>query len=61
MTVLNEAEMRDLDGEGFFDGFLCGSSVAFLVGMTISPEPFSKVAWGIAWSGAIGKCGGLLF
>ena len=61
MTVLNELQMRSLDGEGFWDGFLCGTSAAFVVGMTLSPEPFSKVALGIAWSSAIGKCGGLLF
>jgi hypothetical protein len=61
MTVLNELQMRSLDGEGFWDGFLCGTAVAFLVGMSLSPDPISKLAWGLAWSSALGKCGGLLF
>lgn len=61
MTALNELQMRGMNGEGFWDAFLCGSSATFLVGMTLSPDPVSKLAWGVAWSGFIGKCGGLLF
>lgn len=61
MTDLNELQLRGLEGAGFWDGFLCGASATFVVGMTLSPDPVSKVALGLALSSAIGKCGGLLF
>ena len=60
MTILSEQQMRDIDGEGLWDGFVCGASAAFLIGMALSPDPFSKLAWGATWTTAIGSCGSTL-
>jgi hypothetical protein len=61
MINLCASQMRDLDGKGLWDGFVCGASVAFLVGMTVSPDPVSKLAWGTTWTTAIGSCGSAFF
>lgn len=60
MTTLTSAQMQDLEGEGFWGGFFCGASAAVLLGMALSPDPFTKLAWGVAWSTAAGTCGAAL-
>ncbi len=61
MTTLSASQMRDIDGEGFWDGFLCGASATFAIGMTLSPEPISKLALGSIWGTALGSCGSAFF
>lgn len=57
MTALKEAQMRELDGEGFWEGFVCGAAAGLAVGMTVSPEPYSKLLLTSAWGAAVGACG----
>ena len=57
MKTLNALQMREVDGEGFFDGFVCGASVGALVWVAVTPEPVSKLALGTLWTTVIGSCG----
>ena len=57
MTVLSKSQMQGLDGEGFFDGLVCGAAAGLAVALTLSPEPVSKAVVTSAWVGAIGACG----
>jgi len=61
MTVLTATQMREVDGEGFWDGFLCGASVGGLVWVAASPDPISKLALGKLVAGAIASCGSAFF
>ena len=62
MTELTASQMREIDGgEGFWWGFACGAATSFALAMTLSPEPFSKIALGSAWTTATGSCGRALF
>lgn len=57
MTELNQSQMREIDGEGFFEGFLCGASLGALIWAATSPDVVSKLALGTLWSTTIGACG----
>lgn len=57
MTVLSQAQMRNIHGEGFFDGFLCGATVGALIWAVTTPDPVSKLALGTLWTTAISSCG----
>ena len=57
MTALSQSQMQSINGEGFFDGFICGASVGALVWAVTSPDPVSKLALGTLWTTAIGSCG----
>ncbi len=60
MTALSASQMREVNGEGFWDGFLCGASVGALVSVTLSPDPVSKLTLGTIWAGALASCGSAL-
>ena len=57
MTTLNVSQMREVDGAGFFDAFVCGAIVGTLIWVAVTPEPVSKLALGTLWTTAIGSCG----
>lgn len=57
MTVMNELQMREVSGAGFFDGFMCGAAIGALISVAASPDPVSKFALGTLWASAIGSCG----
>ena len=57
MTALTASQMRAIDGEGFWEGFACGASTAIAVGLTLSPEPVSKIGLWTAWTTAVSTCG----
>ena len=61
MTALTVSRMREIDGEGFWDGFACGASASFALAMTLSPDPFSKLMLAAAWTTAAGACGRAAF
>ena len=57
MIVLTTEQMRAIDGEGFWEGFLCGAATSIAIGATLSPDPVTKLVLGSAWTTAIGTCG----
>ena len=57
MTVMSTSQMREVDGEGFWDAFICGASVGALISVALSPDPVSKFTLGALWTSAIGSCG----
>ncbi len=57
MTTLSAIEMQKLGGEGFWQGVVCGAAAGLAVGLTISPEPYSKLVVTSAWVTALGACG----
>jgi hypothetical protein len=57
MTVLSASQMREVDGEGLWDGFICGASVGALIAVALSPDPISKFTLGAYWTSAISSCG----
>lgn len=57
MTVLSESQLREIDGEGFWDGFVCGASVGALIWAATTPDPVSKLALSTLVTAAVGSCG----
>ena len=57
MTALNASQMRELEGEGFWEGFLCGATTSLAIAATLSPDAVSKIFLATAWTTAIGTCG----
>jgi hypothetical protein len=57
MTPLNESQLQEVDGAGFWDGFLCGATTSLAIAAMLSPEPVSKLFVASAWTTAVGTCG----
>lgn len=57
MTTLSTSQMKGIAGDGFWEGMVCGAAAGLAVGMTVSPDPISKVGLLAAWVGAAGACG----
>ena len=56
MTSLNASQMRALEGEGFWQGFICGATTSLAIAATLSPDAVSKIFLAKAWTTAIGAC-----
>ena len=61
MTALSAPQMRQIDGEGFWEGLACGATSSFALAMTLSPDPFSKISLAAAWTSVVAACGQALF
>jgi hypothetical protein len=61
MTALSASQMRDLEGEGFWDGLACGTSASFALALTLSPDPVTKIGLASAWTAAVVACGNTFF
>ena len=61
MYELTIDQMAEIDGEGFWEGFLCGAGIVGSIAATFSPDPMSKVALWTIYSGTAGVCGLALF
>ena len=61
MTAMTASQMRELDGEGFWDGLACGAATSFALAMTLSPDPITKIGIASAWTSAVATCGNTFF
>jgi len=57
MTALSKSQMQELDGAGFWEGIVCGTAIGLAVGLSVSPDPVSKVVVTASWLAAVGACG----
>ena len=61
MKTLNAMQLRQYDGEGFWDGLICGASAGYIVFALLSPDPLSKLGLARAGVMAVGSCGSAFF
>ncbi len=57
MKDLTEAQMRTIDGEGFWGGVLCGGAIMTAFALTVAPEVSTKALVYAGWVTAAGACG----